>query len=288
MKQRLISRGLLFALLLVMVAAIVPAHADRTLHASTLQSPAPSGAAAGPVPDLSSLLNFPGVVHIEELTGSARDQQVAQLMAQPEATVLTLELRDKGFQPDLGRAEAMTVFFDGALAAPPTVGVVVVPLTPIRVFLPLVLRQYSGVTASLPSSGQGSEASVSIMPWDLSAYMVAMIGSDGYTLYQAHLTNLDPTLVGLPVSDITFNNMPYFFVTTLQVVGGRVVYWRYWWFNSDSHPNWYYARYKHYWDYYVQGDHLWPWWYDWSYGWYYWRFWYFWSTYFPWWHAVAG
>jgi hypothetical protein len=281
MKQRLIPRGLLFALLLVMVAAIVPANADRMLHADTLQSPAPRGAAAGPKPDLSSLLSFPDPVHIEELTGSARDQQVAQLMAQPEAAVLTLELRDKGFQPDFGRAEAMTVTIDGgALAADFTVGVAVVPLTPIRVFLPLVLRQYSGVTTSLPPAGQGGEASVNVMPWDLSAYMVAMVGSDGYTLYQAHLTNLDPTLAGLPVSDITFNNM--------QVVGGRVVYWRYWWFNSDSHPNWYYARYKHYWDYAYQAGYTWPWWYDWSYGWYYWRFWYFWSTYFPWWQAVAG
>jgi hypothetical protein len=167
MKQRLIPRGLLFALLLVMAAAIVPAHADRTLHADTIQSTAPRGAAASPKPDLSSLLNFPIPVHIEELTGSARDQQVAQLMAQPEAAVLTLELRDKGFLPDIGRAEAMTVTIEGALAAPFTVGVAVVPLTPVRVFLPLALRQYSGVTESLPPEGQGSEASVIVLPWDV-------------------------------------------------------------------------------------------------------------------------
>ena len=78
----------------------------------------------------------------------------------------------------------MTVTIEGALAAPFTVGVAVVPLTPIRVFLPLVMRQYSGLTASLPPAGKGSEASVNVMPWDLSAYMVAMVGSDGFALYQ--------------------------------------------------------------------------------------------------------
>jgi hypothetical protein len=109
-----------------------------------------------------------------------------------------------------------------------------------------------------------------------------MVADDDTTFFQAHHTNLDPGLADLPHSPIMVNGMPYFYVTALRSVSGRIVYWRYWWFASHNHPNWYYACYQQYWLYYAGAGVPWPWWHHWVYGWYYWRFWYYWSTWFPW------
>jgi hypothetical protein len=99
--------------------------------------------------------------------------------------------------------------------------------------------------------------------------------------YQAHHTNLDPHLSGVPDPPIVVTGMPYFYITTLRWIG-RPIYWHYWWFNSHHHPNWYYSHYYWYFKYYVWYDWDQPFWWWWAYGWYYWRYWYYWSTWFPW------
>jgi len=155
---------------------------------------------------------------------------------------------------------------------------------PYGLSLPLVLKNGTTAAGGALAREGGSQAS-SDEPLaaveELSAYLVAIVASDGTAFFQAHHTNLDPRLAEAPDPPIVVNAMPYFYVTTLRWVNGRIVPWRYWWYDSNRHPNWYYAFYKHYRGYYLRLDIPWPGWYHWAYGWYYWRFWYYWSTYFP-------
>ena len=273
MKRRILLGGLLVCLAL---ATLLPPGAPRSQALRPEQAP--------PIADLDSLLNAPYGVQIEEKTGVAAEQMVAALLDRPEAVQLKIAMAEKGFAPDPGHAEAMVVTVtDGAGAVTRILDVAVVPMVPgHRTFLPLVMRAFAGDTTHLAHRGGNAEPLQLPPPEELSAYLVAMVADDGTTLFQAHHTNLDPRLAEVPDPPIIVNGMPYFYITTLQIVYGRIVVWHYWWFDSHHHPNWYYSCFRHYWDYYAFVDHAWPWWQHWAYGWYYWRFWYFWSTYFPW------
>jgi hypothetical protein len=273
--------GLLASLALVTLAFVGPARA----------SPAPQGqvmepAVEPPIADLQDLLNAPYDVHIEDLTGEAREVLVTILLQREEARQLKMAMAEKGFAADPSRAEALvvTVASNNGTDQVRTIEVAVVPMGPIpRIFLPLIMRNYAASAAHLARVGETQEPALQMpAPEELSAYLVAMVADDGYTFFQAHHTNLDPHLAEVPDPPITYNGMPYFYITTLQIVNGRVVFWHYWWFDSHHHPNWYYSAFFHYWGYYAHAGVDWPWWHHWAYGWYYWRFWYFWSTYFPW------
>jgi hypothetical protein len=173
------------------------------------------------------------------------------LLARPETNDLLAAMADKGFDFDPESAEVMrvdteTVFPDGTV-------------------------QPVGITAMTMTSMQN----------ELSAALTAMVDDDQMGFFQAHHTNLDPQLSEAPDPPIIVNGMPYFYITTLRWIDGRIIYWRYWWYDSHHHPNWYYAHYYWYWHYYWWYRVDWPYWYWWGYGWYYWRYWYFWSTWFP-------
>ncbi len=96
---------------------------------------------------------------------------------------------------------------------------------------------------------------------------------------------------------IIVNAMPYMYIRWywyawprpgIDVVG-KVVSWYYWWYDSHSHPNWYWGCYwwwRTYIAYYWESPIVIPprvymgwWWWFWH--WTYWRHWYWWSTYFP-------
>lgn len=238
------------------------------------------------LPDLGSLLKNSGQAQIEDLVGERRDQVLALMRERPEVEQLRRELLAKGYAVALSQAEVMSV----------TVGmrsldVMVAPATVARrVFLPLVMKQDGTSEANLvssprlvsllaeeqstPSSGTALEGSV--------AYLTCMVADDGTGFFQAHVTNLDPRLAQAPDLPIIVNGMPYFYVTTLQWIDGRIVPWRYWWYDSHHHPDWYYACYRHYWEAYHHAGQAWPAWHVWAYGWSYWRFWYYWSAWFPW------
>ena len=95
---------------------------------------------------------------------------------------------------------------------------------------------------------------------------------------------------------IIVNAMPYMYIRWywyawprpgIDIVG-RVVSWYYWWYDSHSHPNWYWGCYwwwrtyiAYYWELPADPVRSWrPWW-GWFWHWVYWRHWYWWSTYFP-------
>jgi hypothetical protein len=238
---------------------------------------------ADPLPDLESLLNYPNNVHIEDLAGVPAEQMIQTLVARPEAVQLRMALGEAGYMIDLRGAQAMQVTLDDGSGLQRIIDVVVVP-TAVgqRLFLPLVLRGYTAGAIHLTPPEWHQEIVESGSPADSTAYLVAMVADDGTSFFQAHKTNLDPKLAELPDPAIIVNGMPYFYITTLHIVDGRLIYWHYWWYDSHHHPNWYYAYYLHYWDYYLYGLYDWPWWYHWTYGWYYWRFWNYWSAWFPW------
>jgi hypothetical protein len=281
MKKPLVLKALPALLVSVIVLSVGSALATGPLRP----------AAEDPLPGLGSLLDYPGQVRIVDLAGERRDQVIEDLMQRPEALQLRWALLEKGFAIALSEAEAMSVTVGAR-----TIDVVVAPASlPQGVFLPLVLRGYGPFDSSLalsppsanpPAGERSSNPSARASPEASVAYLTAMVADDGTSFFQAHHTNLDPRLAESPSPAIVVNQMPYFHVTTLQVVQGRIVTWRYWWYDSHHHPDWYYALYRHYWDYYHGIGYRWPGWYHWAYGWYYWRFWYYWSAWFPW--AVPG
>jgi len=283
MNRLLILRSLLVTLALVLLMSMAPARAQAPPQPQEMQAEQ-----ARPIPDLYTLLNYPYKTNIQDLADPERATVVAALLARPEAIQLRMAMGEKGFVPDRAHAEAMRVIVQGPGGAR-TVEVIVVPMVAgQRVFLPLILKKYSASTTLPAIADKGQEAGGMLSPEDLSAYLVAMVADDGTSFFQAHHTNLDPRLAEVPDPPIVVNGMPYFYITTLQVIQGRIVYWHYWWFDSNHHPNWYYAYYQTYWDFFYRFGVPWPGWHQWAYGWYYWRFWYYWSTYFPWAAPVGG
>jgi hypothetical protein len=204
-----------------------------------------------PIPDLSTLLDYPYDVRITTLTGSDAAMARDMLMGRPETVELMAAMASKGFVFDPLSAEVMrieteSVYPDGTVAS-------------------------VEITAMTMTTIQN----------ELSAALTAMVDSNQVGFFQAHHTNLDPQLAEVPDPPIIVNGMPYFYITTLRWINGRIIPWHYWWFNSHHHPNWYYSHYYWYWRYYWWYRVDWPYWYWWGYGWYYWRYWYFWSTWFP-------
>jgi len=89
---------------------------------------------------------------------------------------------------------------------------------------------------------------------------------------------------------IIVNAQPYIFIDFYWWAWtpiGRVVRWPYWWYDSHSHPNWFWGPYwwwrtytKSYYYPYIDIPYwrpTWGWWWHWT----YWHHWYWWSTYFP-------
>jgi hypothetical protein len=277
MKRKILSKGLAATLALAVLfsAGLGTAFLPRLRAQSVTQ--------ASPLPDLQSLLNFPNDVQIQDLEGAAAEQALEPLIAAPEAVQLRLALGQAGYIADLGGARAMRVTLDDGMGQQRVIDVAVVPtVVGQRLFLPLIMKNYTAGAVRLAPPEWDAEIAQQRTPEDSTAYLVAMVADDGTSFFQAHLTNLDPALAQLPTPDVVVNDMPYYYITTLHIVNGRIVYWRYWWYYVHHHPNWFYAYYLHYWDYYLYGPFDWPWWYHWAYGWYYWRFWNYWSAWFPW------
>jgi hypothetical protein len=278
MKRRIILCSLLAASALVILLSVVPARA----HVLSRPQATQPEQVEPPISDLFDLLNDPYKTQIQDLAGPDKEHVLSTLLTRPEAIQLRRAMAEKGFFANQSAAQAMRVTVQGVTQTL-TIDVAVAPMVAgRRIFLPLVLRNYAGSHASLASVERSDETLPPPSPEGLSAYLVAMVASNGTSFFQAHHTNLDPRLAEVPDLAIVVNGMPYFYITTLQVVHGRIVYWHYWWYDSDNHPNWYYAYYRYYWSYYYHAGFGWPWWYHWGYGWTYWRFWYYWSTWFPW------
>ena len=215
-----------------------------------------------PIPDQRALLNYPYPVSIEDVTEPGdRGAILDRLTARCEFLELASTMESKGF--------------------------VFNPATPAQV-MRISIEDESGLATVLEGFTMSTTHTVDALSGALTI-IEDMSDPERLAFAQAHHTNLDPHLAEVPDPPIIFNNMPYFYITTLRWVGpcdvGRITYWHYWWFNSHHHPNWYYSHYFWYWQHwswYWSVDWPWPYWYHWVYGWYYWNYWYYWSTWFPW------
>lgn len=111
---------------------------------------------------------------------------------------------------------------------------------------------------------------------DVQANVTVATASDGTSLVVGHITNLGTAF------EVRQTGYPVFYVRWWIPLQGRLVYWRYWWYDSHNHPNWFYSCYYWYWRYWWYYRGPWPYWYTWFWGWYYGSHWYYWSTWFPW------
>lgn len=122
------------------------------------------------------------------------------------------------------------------------------------------------------------------------ALIVAALMDDGSDMVMGAVTNLLPPEM-IPELDpfIIVNAQPYLFISWYWWVPApvsRIHSWYYWWYDSHSHPNWFWGVYW-WWRTDVGYYYLAPygrqylpwWWFFWH--WTYWRHWYWWSTYFP-------
>ena len=120
------------------------------------------------------------------------------------------------------------------------------------------------------------------------ALIVAASMLDGTNMTMGAITNLlPPELVPGIDPYIIVNAMPYLYISWYWWVWApvaRIHTWHYWWYDSHSHPNWYWSVYwwwrtdvEYYW---LHGGAYKPWWWL-FWHWLYWRHWYWWSTYFP-------
>lgn len=95
------------------------------------------------------------------------------------------------------------------------------------------------------------------------------------------LTNVwsdQPEVVQRTQGAFTFNGENRFFVDVAQYLGGAVVWYRYWWFDSHRHNWWWYGPYQWwYWRYNWFG-YGWSWWQNWWWPYWHWYHWYGWSS----------
>jgi hypothetical protein len=152
---------------------------------------------------------------------------------------------------------------------------------------------FSGTVTSLWSHNTLEDGTRACM---LSAEM-----DDGTSMAMGFATNLLPP-EQVPEVDpyIIVNAQPYIYIRFYWYAWpdpiyplGRIVTFPYWWYDSHSHPNWFWGPYW-WWRVYTKGyyngipyppvDINWaywrPWW-GWWWHWVYWRHWYWWSSYFP-------
>lgn len=234
--------------LVVILAAILPMRGSVD-GLMTRSQAAAAPQQMEPIPDMSTLLNYPYPVMIEDLQEPERSAVLNTLVARPETVALTAEMEQKGFIFDPATAEVMRIMIYASDGTPTEV---------LAMTMSTIANELTGaITAMVPNP------------------------DDGTGFFQAHHTNLDPNLASVPDPPIVVNGMPYFYITSLRWINGRIMVWHYWWFDSHHHPNWYYSHYYWYWQYGWWYGWYWPYWYWWVHGWYYWHYWYYWSTYFP-------
>ena len=98
MKQPLVVKVLLAVVALGVLLSVASALAGALLRSRIDE----------PLPDLGSLLDYPGEVAVEDLAGAQRDQVIDAMMARPEIGLLRAALLEKGFVIAISEAQAMS------------------------------------------------------------------------------------------------------------------------------------------------------------------------------------
>jgi len=218
------------------------------------------------VPDLGTLLKFEGyAVHMKELDVNAAEKVRSEIMEQPRFHILLEDFNKKGykFPEDLSKT---------------------------KLWIISVKKEKNAATLSV-----GTFSSL-IKEEDATLAVISVAldrDSPESSLFMGHMGNvygLEPNEMPRNGS-ITFNNEPWFTVQVAQVTGmqvGAVTWFRYWWYDSHHHKNWWFGPYSWFYRWYQWHDRPWRWWYNWWWGWYHWRHWWFWSKlWMPYWVATS-
>ncbi len=213
-----------------------------------------------PAPDLLTLLRFKGyAARVTDLSAEASRGAQTSVTNAPQFQALLRELRKKGYTFAEGFAGASTVTID--------------------------LKQGNCSTRLTVSSFRSN-----IKPdGTMAGITVALDGSaPDRSLFLAHVTNvyaLQPEQMPANNPTISFNHEPWFTVQIGEAPPSRyvspfwpIIWYRYWWYDSHRHANWWYGCYQWWWWRYQWYGRPWFWWYNWWWGYYYWRNWNFWST----------
>ena len=156
------------------------------------------------------------------------------------------------------------------------------------------LFELAASNVSIVDGGLYSNAfSGSVLSWwsnpnpnGIHALLVAAMMDDGKNMVFGAITNLLPPEL-IPEVDpyIIVNAMPYMYVQWFfyDTLNDRIVTWSYWWYDSHSHPNWFWNVYWK-WRNYINEYHGWhtylPWWW-WLWHYTYDKHWHNWSAEFP-------
>lgn len=210
--------------------------------------------AAGEPVDLEGIIEYPDPVVFSDLEGTEKDTELGRIMGGSEGfSEISSFLQAKGYQ------------FDNASAG-----------------ISRISGVFGGGSFLSWWSGMGSNGT--------RALIVSALMDDGTSMTMSAVTNLLPP-EQVPGIDpyIIVNAMPYLYITwhywTWAPVA-KIHTWHYWWYDSHSHPNWFWGVYwwwrtdvDFYWIAPGLGTYLPWWWFFWH--WTYWRHWYWWSTFFP-------
>lgn len=215
---------------------------------------------AQPAPDLLSLLSYKGyTARINELSPAASREPQTSITGHPQFQALMGELQKKGysFSPGFTGAKLMTID----------------------------LRQGNCSTKLTVGSFRSNPKPDGTM----AGITVAMnTSAPDQSLFQTHITNvyaLQPEEMPKDNPTIRFNSEPWFTVQVGEAPPARfasqfgpVIWYRYWWYDSHRHANWWYGCYQWWWWRYSWYGRPWYWWYNWWWGYYYWWNWNYWST----------
>lgn len=213
---------------------------------------------AGEPQSLKDIIEYPDPVMLTDLEGAEKDPELGRIMSDVEGfSNISDFLQGKGYH--FKNASAKVSRVSGSLAG--------------SVFGGSFLSWWSDMG-----------------PDGTRALIIAALMDDGTNIVMGAITNLlPPELVPGVDPYIIVNAMPYLYISWYWWVWApvaRIHAWYYWWYDSHSHPNWFWGVYwwwrtdvDFYWLAVGYGTWLPWWWFFWH--WVYWRHWYWWSTYFP-------
>ena len=219
-----------------------------------------------PAPDLMALLNYKGYsARITELSPEAARQPQNFITGQPQFQTLMQELKKKGYTFPPGFAGARFATID--------------------------LKQGNCSTRLNVASFRSEAKPDGTMAGITVAHNPS---APEQSLFQVHLTNvyaLQPEEMPASNPTIKFNNESWFTVQVGEAPPQQhvsafwpVIWYRYWWYDSHRHANWFYGCYQWWWWRYHWYGRPWYWWYNWWWGYYYWWNWNYWST---WWAPIG-
>ena len=203
---------------------------------------------------LRDIVEFPGTAHLKDLYGEDKAAKLSEIINNVT-----------GFSDVKDHLKAKGYIFDVASANVSLVNVEIANMT------------YSGAVLSWWSreGPNGTRAFLAAAEMGFSGDIVFGITTN--LLSPEQVPGLDPYII--------VNAMPYVYVEWHWWYSGtsRIVSWKYWWYDSHSHPNWLWNCYwwwRTYLKHYYLRPFIAPWWW-WFWHWTCWKHWYWWSTEFP-------